>query len=635
MRQTYRPDIDGLRAIAVSSVVLFHAFPSGFEGGYVGVDVFFVISGYLITLAIFNISEGEKFSISKFYTRRIRRIFPALCLVFVSTLIAGWFILKPREFSQLGKHTVSGSSFISNLILWKESGYFDTTAELKPLLHLWSLGVEEQFYIFYPAVMYLILRFRLPRFPLLAGIASVSLITSVIVTNLSPAAAFYNPVTRVWEILIGALIADFSLRKPIVSLKSKYTHFMSVFGFSLIIYAILFFDSRTHFPGYAALIPTLGSGLVILSGPTSVLSNFVLSNKFVVSIGLISYPIYLWHWPILVFLRIENGNLPSVNFRLLAIFTSILFAYLTYQLVEQPLRFRIRPRESVMLLVTGMIFVAGVGGTIYASDGFPSRLGSTEKLLATFSPDFVTDARYGTCWLEQFVAADSFKDQCTGESNNTEQVVVWGDSHAARFYPGLVSAVSSDISISQFTRSSCPGILHVEFQECRLSNDEVIQRISSISPSTVVLFGRWDTYLSRENAESFRNSLTFTVQVLRRIGVKNVLIMGPAPFWSGSLPSNLIDLLHDTESTSVPKFSKFRLTEIAQDTEDLLKPIVENISSATYFSVFDTFCPVGDCLVTVNGQVDGLTTWDYGHLTTPGARFLAERVKRKIFELSR
>ena len=635
MRPTYRPDIDGLRAIAVSAVVVYHAFPSGFEGGYAGVDVFFVISGYLITLAILGSSKEEKFSFGKFYARRIRRLFPALSLVFASSLIAGWFVLDPREFSQLGKHILSGSGFTSNLVLWKESGYFDTTADLKPLLHLWSLGVEEQFYIFFPAVTYLMLRFRLPRFSILASITVTSLITSVIVTNFSPTAAFYNPATRVWEILIGALIADISLRGSITSFKTWYTHCMSVVGLSLIVLAIVLFDSRTQFPGYAALLPTLGSGLVILSGPSSLLNKFLLSNKVVVLIGLISYPIYLWHWPILVFLRIQNGIMPSVIIRWFAVFVAILLAYLTYRFVEQPLRFRISPNKSVVALVTGMIFLAGVGGSVYALDGFPSRLGKTEKLLAAFSPNIGTDSRSGTCWVDQFVAANSFAEECTGAFDRAEQVVLWGDSHAARFYPGLVSAVSSDVSISQFTRSSCPGILHVEFQECRDSNEEVLRRISSISPQTVMLFGRWDTYLSRETAESFRINLTSTIQSLNKVGVKNILLMGPAPFWSGSLPSNLIDLLRETKSTRLPKFTKFRLTEIAQDTENLLRPIAENIVGVTYFSVFDTLCPAGDCLVTVDGQVDGLTTWDYGHLTTPAARFVAERVVRKILELSR
>ena len=226
MRPTYRPDIDGLRAIAVSSVVLFHAYPKVFEGGYAGVDVFFVISGYLITLAILNSSEGNRFSVRDFYIRRVRRIFPALSLVFASVLVAGWILLNPQEFAQLGKHVASGSGFVSNLVLWKESGYFDTAAELKPLLHLWSLGVEEQFYIFFPAVMYLILRFRLPRFSLLAALTLASLIASIVFTSSAPTAAFYNPATRVWEILIGSLVADLSLRNLKITgeLHPQYTN---------------------------------------------------------------------------------------------------------------------------------------------------------------------------------------------------------------------------------------------------------------------------------------------------------------------------------------------------------------------------------------------------------------------------
>lgn len=633
MRPTYRPDIDGLRAVAVSSVVLFHAYPKVFEGGYVGVDVFFVISGYLITHAILNNSDGNRFSIRDFYLRRVRRIFPALSLVFTATLIAGWILLNPQEFAQLGKHVASGAGFVSNLVLWQESGYFDTSAELKPLLHLWSLGVEEQFYIFFPVVMYLILRFRLPRFSLLAVLTIASLGASIVFTSSAPTAAFYNPATRVWEILIGALIADLSLRKLKVTTEIRSTHFMSIIGVALILCAFLFFDNETKFPGIAVFLPTLGAGLVILSGPQSLLNKSILSSRIFIFVGLISYPLYLWHWPILVFIRIENGSVPSALLRTFAIIVSVMFAYLTYRLVERPLRFRVRPQRAVAFLLIVMAVLATSGILTKHFDGFPSRFSNMERNLAVFNPDFKTDARAELCWLDQFASADAFSQSCTDARSQDQQIVLWGDSHAARLYPGLREAISSKVSISQYTRSSCPGILNMEFQECRDSNEEVIRRITSLRPQTVLLFGRWDTYLTASNSTEFSKKLDFTIQKLRGIGVTNIVILGPAPFWSGNLPTNLIDLLRESKANSLPGYTNFRLTNIAQQTEEMLLPIVNNLGGATYFSILKAMCSNEKCLVTVDGSVAGLTTWDYGHLTTPGAHLVATKLIQDFKDL--
>lgn len=628
MHQTYRPDIDGLRAVAITAVVAFHTFPQGFQGGFAGVDVFFVLSGYLISNVIFQNADVQAFSIADFYTRRIRRIFPALATLFVSTLAIGWFVLSPRELAQLGKHVVSGSSFISNFVLWRESGYFDNSAEFKPLLHLWSLGVEEQFYIFYPALMFFVLRRKLPRLLVLGTLTASSFALCLFLTSHSPTAAFYNPLSRIWEILLGCVIAHVVVKYSDCRNNSVLANFMAITGLILIATAYIFFNSTTQFPGLAAVIPTCGAGLLILSGPTNFLSRHFLSNRIAVLIGLISFPLYLWHWPLLVFLRIHNGGESSASARVIVVLLSIFLSIVTYLLIERPLRFRISPRSAVLVLTSSVAALALCGQVLAINDGFPQRFSGEVQKLATFQPDFKTDGRVDDCWLAPYAPPDSFSGTCDGDISKSQRIALWGDSHAARFYPGLRTILNSDISISQFTRSACPALLDFEFNECRASNAVVMKKFKEIRPQTVIIFGRWNTYIDSKRASVFKVSMKKTIKELRGLGVTNIYVMGPAPFWSGNLPTNLFEQLNDKNKDVLPLRSNFRLTTVAQDSEELLRPIVEQIPNVTYFSVFDSLCLNGKCLVTVDGTVDGLTTWDYGHLTTPGAVFVAEQLQK-------
>jgi peptidoglycan/LPS O-acetylase OafA/YrhL len=628
MHQTYRPDIDGLRAVAITAVVAYHAFPQVFQGGFAGVDVFFVISGYLISNVIFQNADVQAFSITDFYSRRIRRIFPALATLFVSTLAIGWFVLSPRELAQLGKHVVSGSSFISNFALWRESGYFDSSAEFKPLLHLWSLAVEEQFYIFYPALMFFVLRRKVPRLPILGALTASSFALCLFLTSHSPAAAFYNPLSRIWEILLGCVIAHVVVKYADRPISSLLTNFMATTGLILIATAYSFFNSTTQFPGLAAVVPTCGAGLLILSGPNNFLSRHFLSNRIAVLIGLISFPLYLWHWPLLVFLRIHDGGESSASSRAIVVLLSILLSIVTYQLIERPLRFRISSRSAVLVLISAVASLALCGQVLAMNEGFPWRFSGEIQKLATFQPDFKADGRVDDCWLSPYAPPNSFSAICDGDISMSQRIVLWGDSHAARFYPGLRSVLNSEISISQFTRSACPGLLDFEFNECRASNATVMKKIKQIRPQTIIIFGRWNTYIDAKRAPEFKISFKKTIEELRGLGVTNIYVMGPAPFWSGNLPTNLFEQLNNENKDVLPLRSNFRLTTVAQDTEKLLRSIVEQIPNVTYFSVFDSLCLKGKCLVTVDGTVGGLTTWDYGHLTTPGAAFVAEKLQK-------
>jgi peptidoglycan/LPS O-acetylase OafA/YrhL len=354
----YRPDIDGLRAVAVLAVVAFHAFPDWLPGGFIGVDIFFVISGYLISSIIFEQVKGGNFSIANFYARRIKRIFPALIIILLFCAGVGWLILFPHEYKQLGKHIAAGAGFSSNFILWREAGYFDVSAESKPLLHLWSLGIEEQFYFVWPAAIYLCWKWRLNMWWVMLTFLVASFAINIAFLDSKPVATFYLPFTRFWELLIGAVLAHIgqrqasgsgtgpaegsSVRAALSRLMSEGSHanLRATVGVALIVASLALLNPHVAFPGWWALLPAIGAYLVISAGSKAWINRNILAHRVLVWFGLISFPLYLWHWPPLAFAHIVESARPGVATRLAAIAASIFLAWLTFELVEKRLRFR-------------------------------------------------------------------------------------------------------------------------------------------------------------------------------------------------------------------------------------------------------------------------------------------------------
>lgn len=368
-KDDYRPDIDGLRAIAVAAVVGYHAFPSLFPGGFVGVDIFFVISGYLISKHIWEELALEKFSIKTFYERRVRRIFPALIIVLLFCLFFGWVVLTPGEYEQLGKHITGGAGFVSNLIYWKEAGYFDNAADTKPLLHLWSLGIEEQFYIFWPLILAWLWRqphhakWALPSLLITSFIYSQIVVTQNVVTD------FYSPLTRFWELGLGAMMAHKSIRN--YKLNTNSLSLLSWAGLGFILISIAIVNHHDPFPGAWALLPAMGAAFIIKAGEGAWLNQLLLARKWIVWIGLISYPLYLWHWPLLSFARIMESAPPSPSLRATLIVASIILAWMTYELIEKPIRSR--HKYIVLGLCIAMLLVALLGETVRKLDGVKTR----------------------------------------------------------------------------------------------------------------------------------------------------------------------------------------------------------------------------------------------------------------------
>lgn len=294
----YRPDIDGLRAFAVLSVIAYHAAPSAFRGGFIGVDVFFVISGFLISGIILRELDEGRFSLAGFYARRIRRLLPALVIVVSGTLALGWYYLLPHEFASLGKHVLAGASYVSNLALKREAGYFDAAAEQKPLLHLWSLGIEEQFYLVWPLLL-LMVRNRATLFLVICGLVLTSFSACIIQGTKNQASAFYLPQFRIWELAAGALLATGLGRVQMLSPRAALC--VSVVGISMLVSAMLMASGRGTYPGPLTLLPVMGTIAVIGAGSSAAPNRLLLSHPVAVGIGLMSYSLYLWHWPLLSF----------------------------------------------------------------------------------------------------------------------------------------------------------------------------------------------------------------------------------------------------------------------------------------------------------------------------------------------
>jgi peptidoglycan/LPS O-acetylase OafA/YrhL len=397
LSKTYRPDIDGLRAVAVLSVVGYHAFPNWIPGGFVGVDIFFVISGYLITTILLSNLAADRFSIANFYGRRIKRIFPALILVLIFSAVVGWFSLFAFEYEALGTQIAATSAFVSNFLLWSEAGYFAKAAETKPLLHLWSLAIEEQFYIFWPIFLLVVWRIRLNVIWTFVAALAASFAFNIHTLHSDPVADFYSPLARFWELLAGAILAELTLNTPAwfaiaegrfnvaishrCRINMRVSDLKAPVGLALIVVAVFALNQNSHFPGYFALLPVIGACLIISARQKSWSNDVLLSGRAMVWIGLISYPLYLWHWPLLSFARIISGKVPSPGIALLLVLASIVFATMTFLFIERPIRLSSLTPAKIVAVISALGAIGGAGYYTSANAGFPSRQKEAEKII--------------------------------------------------------------------------------------------------------------------------------------------------------------------------------------------------------------------------------------------------------------
>ena len=666
----YRPDIDGLRAVAVLSVIGFHAFAEWVTGGFTGVDVFFIISGYMISSIIFENLKSGSFSFAEFYARRVRRIFPALVVVLAACLAFGWFFLLGGEYKDLGWHITGGAGFVSNLFLWSESGYFETASETKPLLHLWSLGIEEQFYIVWPLLLWLASRLRLNGFLIILVVAIGSFVWNVTTIWTDPIAAFYSPQTRFWELALGALLAyaqlygcaDLERLDRRFGARARYPwlgrfagsptrlailrHAASLAGAALIALGVLTIDKKTPFPGTAALLPTLGTVLIIAAGPGAIVNRAILSTRVFVWFGLISYPLYLWHWPLLSFTTIMESQVPDLSDRVIAVLAAIALAWLTFRLIETPIRIRPRGLGRTIAVAATMLLVGSAGYLTYAGQGFDSRNPSANEFLAYFNnpkPDYPYFAKLGI--IERYrtdcnfydVAADragrstqvplkAIDTACTTKARAADKVVfIWGDSHASQLNWGVERHLPPNWEILVVATSGCePSFSFPEQMTevlCEKSNWLAAKTIEQVKPEVVLL--------AQQRNHDFEKMKRLSEHLLQ-MGVKKVVYAGLAPQWEVPLPTIIARKLMYMKADNVPERLDRGLRRSVLDSNAALGAKAAG-APFVLVDLVKFFCNAQGCLTRIGRRpAEDSVTWDYGHLTPVASDYLGANLLAEV-----
>jgi peptidoglycan/LPS O-acetylase OafA/YrhL len=604
---TYRKDVDGLRAVAVLAVLLFHAMPATVPGGSWGVDIFFVISGWLISGQIARDLEAGSFSLVSFYARRARRLLPALLIVLAACWVAGWAILLPQDFRSLGAHILSGALYVSNFKIWSEVGYFDAAAAMKPLLHLWSLGVEEQFYLVWPLLLIVAFRFRWIG-PAIAAVTAASFLCSILS---SPINAFFLPWNRFWELGLGALLALYG--RDVV----RFSTVINIVGIALIAAELAMPEG--HSP-WLALLPTIGATLVIAT-PDGWFNRVILSSRPAVAIGKISYQLYLWHWPPLVFARYYFGgeHLPELGLTLTALAFPLAIATVAIENAIRRAPLRLPALASGM--VAGVLSVGILGALVVLSTGFPGRFASAyAAILETTSAG--PAMRNRVCFLDANQPGGALGSACL-EQGEGPLVLLWGDSHAAQLYPGLRAlADERGWRVAEVTQSQCPFVPSIDLPlvpNCRSLNEVALEQIATLKPDLIIMATRWSIY---PWVPDHLWKQAFDVAKLvnsTKGGNGRIVVFGSFPEWPVTQAQAVKAVMRDGS----PFPERIAPTNPAAARATAARMVGE--AGLMLVDPFDTLCTAAGCLTMPPGQVK-LMCFDGSHLTPAGSRYFVRAV---------
>lgn len=623
----YRPDIDGLRTIAVLFVVIYHAYPQLLPSGFIGVDIFFVISGFLITSIIYNEILKNNFSILTFYKKRVRRIFPALLTVLTTSLLLGFFILSEKGFKSLGKHTISSIAFISNISLYKELGYFDSSSDSKPLLHLWSLGVEEQFYFIWPILLWFLAKNKkFLRFSLILLLLT-SFTFGVYAKNLtSTNFGFYLLPTRFWEMLSGAILAiELAHIEDFLSNNKISYNLPIIFSLIFLLPSIFFITAAVPYPSYWAALPVCFS-LAILCAENSYANKYILSSRTMISLGKISYPLYLWHWPMLVF-----GRMLHIN-TLIILLASISISYLTYFYIEKPIQLHFKELSLktfaqkliykfgivlILLLISTSLLIRR--GYIFSFENYKYPELATVSKYIEYD---ITHTRISKCFLDSSLHFSKFDTNCY-ESNRSKKIFILGDSHAAHLYQAMPNVLNSiDTFIGQLNISSCPPFydsLNKKLsQSCTDENRAVKKILSNSIIDRVILFADWVG--TSEQIPSWKSNLEKTILFLKDRNIKSIYLIGPFPISDKNLSSVAIDSIK--ASKGIP--TKYQTTYYKNVKNiDLVMNDFALKYKINYVSLFKLLCNNNSCEFTTPRKE--LISYDTGHLTFSGSEYVLQK----------
>lgn len=613
----YKSHIDGLRAFAVIPVVIFHLGSSWMPGGFIGVDVFFVISGFLIASILYEDMVNKRYSLLEFYKRRALRILPALTAVILVAAIVASLVLLPSERVELGKSIIATATFISNFYFWQDSSYFSAPAETKPLLHTWSLAVEEQFYILFPPVLFLIYKFFKSKLVwIIFGLSAVSLLSCVLLTKNHQSAAFYLLPSRAWELGMGALLAIIMKRNELPAWTKNISGLISFIGLLLVAVPVFILDKDSVFPGWVAVLPCLGSALLIGWAEYNYTGR-VLSFPPFVWIGRISYSLYLWHWPVIVFWKLRYGdNLNNLDMLMLGVM-SILLAVLSTYYIEKPFRnafFRSMTPKRVVL--GGGVILAGLVGIGLSSyyqmpslRGYPGKtLAVSEVVNYRKTPDYDIQFRTGRCLIGQSAGSfEDFKqDECVSFDHSKKNVLLIGDSHAAQYW-GALKELFPNVNIMQATSSGCRPLLDANgSKRCTDLRSWLFDDfIKNNKIDVVIVGGRWQV----DEISLVRP----TLQKLKKLTSKIILI-GPTVEYQGVFPLLLARSLLNGRRFNFDD----NLSEGRREMDDAMSREAKN-ANVKYLSVLSAECSgSNNCKLFASDGVP--MQFDYGHLTLSGAR---------------
>lgn len=637
----YRPEVDGLRAVAVLPVIVFHTGISlgGFQllpGGYIGVDVFFVISGYLIASILCQELNSGTFTFADFYDRRARRILPALYLMLTACLVPAWLWMDASSLKDLGWSLSAVSLFLSNILYWSRSGYFTATSESDPMLHTWSLAVEEQFYFLFPLMLWILWRAGPKRMTAVFLLLLAASLAAAVTTD-SRHTAFYWPHTRAWELLAGVVLAV-NQRSILRLHRYKVLPALApVTGLLLIVLSVFMLDKNSGVPGWAALPPVLGTCLILAFAGGTDLGTRILGHRLLVVTGLISYALYLWHQPLFAFLRLYSDLPPTVWQYSFAVVATFICAAISYRFVEQPVRNRNAfSRKTVTLaVVAGTLALIGIGAAIVSHDGYPDRWSAEHNALGEYQHyKYKAMVRDKACLLHPTQSFDDLADSCFAREDAS--LILWGDSHAATLYRGF-SEIAGKGRITQLTTARCPPILDLEgfgVPHCVENNRRAFQAATENKEADVFLLAIWSLYLPPEGVsygyygDDYWRQLESTLDELSKAGVQ-VTVIGGLPIWYPTLPQRLAKI-YRVEGTvpshlPLPEFPDV----LAVDTQ--LAAITAR-HGHRFVSVLERRCPDGICQVKVPGKrgEDVLIQWDSSHPTRAGGRLISREILEAV-----
>jgi len=656
----FRKDINGLRALAVLGVVAFHADRALLPGGFAGVDVFFVISGFLISRIILSECAVGHFSLAMFYAKRAKRILPALLLVVAAVWIVGWFRSAPVQFRDIGGGLLGNSYFTVNFWLLRLAGvggYFGTDSATKPLLHLWSLSIEEQFYLVWSVLVAALHRLAPHFLPfVILAIFVSSFAYCVILTPVDPIGAFYLPWARAWELALGALIAyrEVFLLNAWPHHSRGLANLSAAVGVALILCGYFTLNEALPFPGWRAAIPTVGCALVIAS-PRSIIGEVALGNRVAGFFGLISYPLYLWHWPLIAFAHTWPGVIPTPGVLFALAAAAVALAALTYRFVEKPAAalFRRRPYALALWLVAALAATGIVGRVTYDSKGFPGRFPPLVTQVFDFSVNGAQGERLMSCFYqrddraypleeERRRAARFFDDRHCGVAEDPAKpsILVVGDSHAAHLFAGLDRAFGDRANVMALAAVFCvPLVETVAMDEgvagtprCRAINDFVFKRIREIKPDVLVVGGYFSQYDHEANWRypGFLDAFAAGARRLHDDGIRSIVIAGEVPTWAPALPILVgRDLL---ETGAAPEFSRVGVRSDSLETDRILAG-KDWGPGVVYVSQAEKLCGALGCRRRVGRELpDDLLAVDYGHYSLKGSIFAVETILAPAIE---